>query len=116
VIAVRRSFTHFCGKDVNLAAIDEIAAPCLLFKYARHEPHRVRGDIRIFMADFRAAFLDFNFWRTADLLAERDYVGANGKVAAPIRVLRSRMLGSYRSRLAVHIWGRPARQKNQKDI
>ena len=33
-----------------------------------------RDDIRAFMTDFRAAFPDLNFWGTADLIAEGDYV------------------------------------------
>ena len=33
-----------------------------------------RGEIKAFMIDFRAAFPDLNFWGTADLIAEGDYV------------------------------------------
>ena len=43
-------------------------------KYSLHEPRRGRDDIRAFMTDFRAAFPDLNFWGTADLIAEGDYV------------------------------------------
>ncbi|MGZ9721999.1 ester cyclase [Rhizobium miluonense] len=71
---VGRWFTEFWGKDVNLAVIDEIAAPDMLLKYSLHEPRRGRADIRAFMTDFRAAFPDLNFWGTADLIAEGDYV------------------------------------------
>jgi predicted ester cyclase len=71
---VGRWFTEFWGKDVNLAVIDEIAAPDMLLKYSLHEPRRGRDDIRAFMKDFRAAFPDLNFWGTADLIAEGDYV------------------------------------------
>ena len=39
-----------------------------------HEPRRGRDDIKAFMTDFRAAFPDLNFWGTADLIAESDYV------------------------------------------
>jgi len=39
-----------------------------------HEPRRGRADIKAFMTDFRNAFPDLNFWGTADLLAEGDYV------------------------------------------
>jgi hypothetical protein len=35
---VGRWFTDFWGKDVNLAVIDEIAAPDMLLKYSLHEP------------------------------------------------------------------------------
>jgi predicted ester cyclase len=71
---VGRWFTEFWGKDVNLAVIDEIAAPDMLLKYSLHEPRRGRTDIRAFMIDFRAAFPDLGFWGTADLIAEGDYV------------------------------------------
>ena len=71
---VGRWFTEFWGKDLNLAVIDEIAALDMLLKYSLHEPRRGHDDIRAFMTDFRAAFPDLNFWGTADLIAEGDYV------------------------------------------
>jgi predicted ester cyclase len=71
---VGRWFTEFWGKSVNLAVVDEIAAPDMLLKYSLHEPRRGRADIKAFMTDFRAAFPDLNFWGTADLIAEGDYV------------------------------------------
>ena len=72
--AVVRWFTEFWGKDVNLSVIEEIAAPNMLLKYSLHEPRRGPDDIKAFMTDFRAAFPDLNFWATADLIAEGDYV------------------------------------------
>jgi hypothetical protein len=48
---VMRWFTEFCGKDVNLAVVDEIAAPDMLLKYSLHEPRRGRNDIKAFMTD-----------------------------------------------------------------
>ena len=71
---VGRWFTEFWGKDVNLAVVDEIAAPDMLLKYSLHAPRRGRGDIKAFMTDFRKAFPDLNFWGAADLIAEGDYV------------------------------------------
>jgi predicted ester cyclase len=71
---VGRWFTDFWGKNVNLAVVDEIAAPDMLLKYSLHEPRRGRADIKAFMTDFRAGFPDLNFWGTADLIAEGDYV------------------------------------------
>ena len=71
---VGRWFTEFWGKDVNLSVIDELAAPDMLLQYSLHEPRRGRADIKAFMSDFRAAFPDLNFWGTADLIAEGDYV------------------------------------------
>ena len=71
---VGRWFTEFWGKSPNLAVIDEVAAPDMLLKYSLHEPRRGRPDIKDFMTNFRAAFPDLNFWGTADLLAEGDYV------------------------------------------
>jgi len=71
---VSRWFTEFWGKSVNLAVVDETAVPDMLLKYSLHEPRRAREDIKAFMTDFRAAFPDLNFWGTADLIAEGDYV------------------------------------------
>jgi len=71
---VGRWFTEFWGKDLNLGIVDEIAAPNMLLKYSLHEPRRGRDDIKAFMTNFRAAFPDLNFWGTADLIAEGDYV------------------------------------------
>ena len=71
---VRRWFTDFWGKTCNLAIVDELAAPEMLLKYSLHEPRRGRADIKAFQSDFRRAFPDLNFWGTADLIAEGDYV------------------------------------------
>ena len=71
---VGRWFTEFWGKNLNLAVVDEIAAPDMLLKYSLHAPRRGREDIKAFMTDFRAAFPDLNFWGTADLIAEGDIV------------------------------------------
>jgi predicted ester cyclase len=71
---VGRWFTEFWGKDVNLVVVDEIAAPDMLLKYSLHAPRRGRDDIKAFITDLRAAFPDLNFWGTADLIAQGDYV------------------------------------------
>ena len=71
---VGRWFTEFWGKTCNLGVVDELAAPDMLLKYSLHEPRRGRADIKAFMTDFRNAFPDLNFWGTADLIAEGDYV------------------------------------------
>jgi len=71
---VGRWFTDFWGETCNLRVVDEIAAPDMLLKYSLHEPRKGREDIKAFMTDFRAAFPDLNFWGTADLIAEGDYV------------------------------------------
>src|ERR1700687_4836774 len=71
---VVRWFTDFWGKTCNLQIVDEIAAPDMLLKYSLHEPRRGHADIKAFMTDFRNAFPDLNFWGTADLIAEGDYV------------------------------------------
>jgi len=73
---VSRWFTEFWGKSCNLGVVDENASPDMLLKYSLHEPRRGRDDIKAFITDFRAAFPDLNFWGTADLIAEGDYVVA----------------------------------------
>lgn len=71
---VGRWFTDFWGKTVNLAVVDEVASPDMLLKYSLHAARRGREDIKAFMREFRAAFPDLQFWGTADLIAEGDYV------------------------------------------
>src|SRR5262247_4553450 len=71
---VGRWFTEFWGKTCNLGVVDELAAPDMLLKYSLHEPRRGREDIKAFQRNFRRAFPDLNFWGTADLIAEGDYV------------------------------------------
>ena len=71
---VGRWFTDFWGKTCQLSIVDELAAPEMLLQYSLHEPRRGRDDIKAFMTNFRTAFPDLNFWGTADLIAEGDYV------------------------------------------
>jgi predicted ester cyclase len=71
---VARWFSEFWGKDFNPAIIDELAAPDIRFEYSLHAPCRGRDQVRQFATRFRAAFPDLNFWGTADLIAEGDYV------------------------------------------
>ena len=71
---VGRWFTEFWGKNSDLKVVDELAAPDMLLQYSLHEPRRGREDIKAFMTGFREAFPDLNFWGTADLIAEGEYV------------------------------------------
>ncbi|HET7886518.1 MAG TPA: ester cyclase [Bradyrhizobium sp.] len=71
---VGRWFTDFWGKTFNPGVVDEIAAPDMLQSYSLHEPRRGRAAIKAAMINFRDAFPDLNFWGTADLIAEGDYV------------------------------------------
>ena len=71
---VGRWFTEFWGKTCNIGVVDELASQDMLLQYSLHEPRRGRADIKAFMTDFRKAFPDLNFWGTADLIAEGDYV------------------------------------------
>jgi predicted ester cyclase len=73
-VIVGRWFADFWGKTCNLGIVDELAAPDMLLQYSLHAPRRGREDIKAFMTDFRAAFPDLNFWGTAELIAEGDYV------------------------------------------
>ena len=67
-------FDRFWGQDFDPAVIDELAAPDIRFEYSLHAPVRGRDAVREFATKFRAAFPDLNFWGTADLIAEGDYV------------------------------------------
>ena len=71
---VGRWFAEFWGNDFNPDVIDELAAPGIRFEYSLHAPCHGREEVRAFAAKFRAAFPDLNFWGTADLIAEGDYV------------------------------------------
>ena len=71
---VGRWFTEFWGNPWNPDVIDELAAPDIRFEYSMHAPRRGREDVKKFATEFRAAFPDLNFWGTADLIAEGDYV------------------------------------------
>jgi SnoaL-like polyketide cyclase len=71
---IGRWFTDFWGKTCRLEIVDELAAPDMLLQYSLHEPRRGRADIKAFMTDFRKAFPDLDFWGTADLIAEGEYV------------------------------------------
>ena len=71
---VSRWFAEFWSNPWNPKVIDELAAPDMLLQYSLHAPRRGREDVRDFMNGFRAAFPDLNFWGTADLIAEGEYV------------------------------------------
>jgi predicted ester cyclase len=71
---VGRWFTQFWGERYNPAVVDELAAPNMLLQYSLHAPRRGHADIKAFMAGFREAFPDLNFWGAADLIAEGDHV------------------------------------------
>ena len=66
--------SEFWGKDFKPTVIDELAAPDMRFEYSLHAPRRGRDEVREFAKTFRAAFPDLQFWGTADLIAEGDYV------------------------------------------
>ena len=76
---VGRWFEKFWGKNYDLSIVDEIAHPNMLLKYSLHEPRKGHADIKAFMTDFRSAFPDLNFWGTANLIAEGDYVVGGGE-------------------------------------
>jgi predicted ester cyclase len=71
---VARWFTEFWGPKFNPDVIGELAAPDIRFEYSLHAPCRGRDQVLAFATTFRAAFPDLEFWGTADLIAEGDYV------------------------------------------
>jgi len=71
---VGRWFSDFWGQTCDLNIVDALAAPGMLLQYSLHAPRRGHADIKAFMTGFREAFPDLNFWGTADLIAEGDYV------------------------------------------
>lgn len=71
---VARWFGEFWGNPWNPDVVDELAAPDIRFAYSLHEPLQGRAAVKAFATRFREAFPDLNFWGTADLIAEGDYV------------------------------------------
>jgi predicted ester cyclase len=71
---VGRWFAEFWGNPWNPAVVDELAAPDIRFEYSLHSPLRGRNAVKEFATNFRAAFPDLNFWGTAELIADGDYV------------------------------------------
>jgi predicted ester cyclase len=71
---VARWFTGFWGEKYDPTVVDEIADPNMLLQYSLHAPRRGHADVKAFQAGFREAFPNLNFWGTADLIAEGDYV------------------------------------------
>ena len=71
---VGRWFNEFWGPAFNPAVIDELAAPDIRFEYSLHAPCHGRDEVRNFATKFRRAFPDLNFWGTAALIGEGDYV------------------------------------------
>ena len=71
---VGRWFAEFWSDKFNPGVIDELAAPDIRFEYSMHAPLRGRDQVREFATKFRASFPDLNFWGTAELLGEGEYV------------------------------------------
>ena len=71
---VARWFGEFWGNPWTPDVVDELAAPDIRFVYSLHEPLQGRAEVKAFATRFREAFPDLNFWGTADLIAEGDYV------------------------------------------
>lgn len=71
---VGRWFSEFWGERFNPDVIDQLAAPDIDFSYSLHAPCRGCDQVWAFATTFRDAFPDLNFWGTADLLGEGDYV------------------------------------------
>jgi hypothetical protein len=71
---VGRWFSEFWGEHFNPDVIDTLAAPNISFSYSLHAPCQGRDEVRAFATTFREASPDLNFWGTAELLGEGDYV------------------------------------------
>src|SRR5262245_45059148 len=117
-VIVGRWFTEFWGKKCDLKVVDELAAPDMLLQYSLHEPRRGREDIKAFMTGFREAFPDLNFWGTADLIAEDDYVvgrwEGGGTHIGPVQRLSHRIIaGGDWTKDAFHWDHRTSRQRWQ---
>jgi SnoaL-like polyketide cyclase len=70
---VARWFTEFWAR-VQPGRHRRARRPGIRFEYSLHAPLRGADAVRAFAQKFRAAFPDLNFWGTAGLIAEGDYV------------------------------------------
>ena len=71
----RRTLVHrVLGQGLQPGRHRRARRPRIRFEYSLHAPCRGRDEVRQFATRFRAAFPDLNFWGTADLIAEGDYV------------------------------------------
>ena len=89
---VSRWFAEFWSDNFNPGVVDELAAPDIRFHYSLHEPLCGRDAVKEFGTKFRDSFPDLNFWGTADLIAEGDYVvgqweGGGSHTGAPFSEL-----------------------------
>jgi predicted ester cyclase len=73
---VARWFKDFWGNPSDLAVVDELAKPDMLFQYPMHGPVRGTDNIKKMMAEMREAFPDLNFWGIGSVIAEGDFVAA----------------------------------------
>lgn len=73
---VAKWFKGFWGNPYDESVIDELAADDVLVHYPMHGPRKGRDAVKAFMAEFREAFPDLNFWGVGDPVAEGDIVVA----------------------------------------
>ena len=93
-VVVSRGFTEFWGKDVNLAVVDEIAAPDMLLRYSLHEPRRGREDITGVprnISGTQAATQGFKFEEHSKVVLERfEVLWPNDRASELVYISRQR--------------------------
>jgi SnoaL-like polyketide cyclase len=62
------------GSAWTLRVVDDLAAPDILFQFLLQASRRGRKDVKDFLVDLHRTFEGFEFHRTADLMAEGEYV------------------------------------------
>jgi predicted ester cyclase len=71
---VARWFKEFWGNPWNPRIVNELATSEILVHYPMYEPKKGRAAVQKFMAEFRDAFPDLNFWGVGNLIADGDFV------------------------------------------
>lgn len=69
-------FKRFWGNPYDETVVDELGADDLTVFYPMHGPRTGKVEVKKFMAEFREAFPDLNFWGVGEMIAEGDVVVA----------------------------------------
>lgn len=69
-----RYFDAVWSKDFDPATIRELASPDIVFRYPMHGMFHGPDAVIELLDSFRKALPDLNFWSTAELLEDGDYV------------------------------------------
>jgi predicted ester cyclase len=73
-VIAERWLEGFWGHSWTPRVVDDLAAPDVVLQFSLQMPRRGQKEVKRFLVGLRQTFHDFEFHRTADLVAESDYV------------------------------------------